>query len=182
MSSRGRWRTSSGGRGQVYPDAVPVSTSAAHDATLHPTSQMRGMSIETLLGQPDPRLLTTHIRANQLPTALHKNGRLIVVARNPKDALVSAWFFQQKLNAAGLPRADTGIERGMEGAFDDYLSSIPEAEIPHGAYGDYWKYYRDMLSLVEQLGPDRATLTFYETLQTDFEAEVSRLAVRIYHT
>eukprot|EP01046_Picozoa_sp_COSAG06_P031123 COSAG06_NODE_3003_length_5970_cov_3.618123_6_plen_180_part_00 len=83
--------------------------------------------------------------------------------------------------------------------------------------GDYWKYYKDMLALVEQLGPERcdtrpamwfspyvvcpkpvlanclfspencnenqggvlfrrATLTFYETLQTDFEAEVTRLA------
>jgi len=165
-----------GARGQVYPDAVPVSLSGANDEALHPGSQMRGGSIEALLAQPDPRLFTTHIRASQLPLALRENGRLVMIARNPKDALVSAWFFQQKLNAAGLPRADTGIERGMEGTFEDYLESIPEPEIPHGAYGDYWKYYRDMLELVEELGPERATWTFYETLQTDFEAEVGRLA------
>ena len=33
-----------------------------------------------------------------------------------------------------------------------------------------------MVELIERLGPERATLTFYETLQTDFDAEVTRLA------
>ena len=42
--------------------------------------------------------------------------------------------------------------------------------------GSYWKYYKDMVELIERLGPERATLTFYETLQTDFDAEVTRLA------
>jgi len=42
--------------------------------------------------------------------------------------------------------------------------------------GDYWRYYRDLAALVSTIGPDRALLTFYETLQTDFESEVRRLA------
>ena len=42
--------------------------------------------------------------------------------------------------------------------------------------GSYWKYYKDMVELIGRLGPERATLTFYETLQTDFDAEVARLA------
>ena len=35
--------------------------------------------------------------------------------------------------------------------------------------------FKDMVELIERLGPERATLTFYETLQTDFDAEVARL-------
>ena len=167
-----------GARGQIYPDGVPVSLRGAGDEAPHPGPQPRRGSIEALLEQPNPRLFTSHIRANQLPVALRENGRLVMIARNPKDALVSAWFFQQMLNETGFfpERNDTGVERGLEGAFEDYLESIPESEIPRGAYGDYWKYYRDMLGLAEQLGPERATWTFYETLQTDFEAEVVRIA------
>ena len=38
--------------------------------------------------------------------------------------------------------------------------------------------FEDILGIFEEIlaGPERATLTFYETLQTDFDAEVTRLA------
>jgi hypothetical protein len=48
-----------------------------------------------LVGQADPRLFSSHIRADLLPRDLLKGtGKLIYVLRNPKDELTSMHFFQ----------------------------------------------------------------------------------------
>ena len=102
-----------GSTGQVYPDSVPVKP--ASDPGSQATPGGRGgrgggggrggrgggrggrggrggggigaSSIEALMAQPEPRLFTTHIRGPMLPPSLQANGRLVVIARNPKDAI-----------------------------------------------------------------------------------------------
>ena len=128
-----------GSSGQVYPDAVPVSASevAAGDRGAGGRGAASVRSIEALMAQPEPRLFTTHIRGPNLPPSLQANGRLVVIARNPKDAIVSTFFFQEKLSSSGPPRvaegAKPGLERGMEGTHEDFLIDIPEEQIPYGA-------------------------------------------------
>ena len=78
-----------GSKGQVYPDAVGrrggggVSVGAGIGG---------GYTLDDMLEQARPRLFTTHMRAPNLPS-LAQFGRLITIARNPKDALVSGYFF-----------------------------------------------------------------------------------------
>ena len=151
---------------------------------------------------------STHIRAAMLPPALQTTGRLVVIGRNPKDALVSRFFWERRGSEDEEESAEEQ-RRAMETTHREFLEEVAEGEIPTGAQyathpsshpppptpptalcpalyprlrlsaapcsGDYWSYYRDLAALVSTIGPDRALLTFYETLQTDFHSEVRRL-------
>jgi hypothetical protein len=173
-----------GSSGQAYPDAMPAKRQAGAQAAVprpgdKPGGGMGGWCFEDMLVQPAPRLFTTHIRASNLPPSLSVQGKLVVIARNPKDGLVSSFFFQKKLAelpAPMGPHAAQGLQRGIEGAFEDWCQEIDPADIPHGGYGDYYTYYEEQVALLEQLGAQRGLMTFYETLQTDFEGEVARIA------
>lgn len=158
-----------GGSMQVYPDGVPHST---------PGKFFGGATFDDLLAQPSPRLFTTHAKAADLPV-LKRGGRLVLIARNPKDALISQFFFFKKmaggtrLHPDGNPVMKKAVAGGLEAAYDAYLEPIHSAD---STYGSFWEYYRDMAKLSEQLGPSRAFVTFYERLHEDFDGEVRRLA------
>ena len=149
-------------------------------------------SFDDMLSQDEPRLFTTHIRACNLPQSLRLAGRLIVIARNPKDAFVSSYFFSKKLArkaavasaAASKQDEDEDEAARAEGAdtLQDMISACEawnaRVDAPeHGAYGDYYSWYREQAALIAELGPERAMMTFYETLNSDdFDTEIHRLA------
>ena len=88
-----------------------------------------------VLKQDSPRLFTTHIRSGNLPPALTGvvdptasgpaaapradggSGRLIVIARNPKDAIISGYYFAEKLSKGPFPALKPIAEQGVAGAW-----------------------------------------------------------------
>lgn len=74
--------------GQVYPDAVPLERPA------EPRPIFGYGSLQELLAQAEPRLLSTHLPAPFLPDLSKGGGRLVYVLRNPKDAITSLHFFR----------------------------------------------------------------------------------------
>jgi len=161
-----------GGISQVYPDSIPAQRVGERDQK----TAFSGWCVEDLLNQDSPRLFTSHIRATNLPTSLLEScGKLVVIAREPKDALVSLFFHYEKFAKGPFPKLASLVEGGMEHTFANFIEHIQN---PGDGIGDYFTYYRDMAALVGQLG-DRATITFYERLHEDFENEVRRLATFI---
>lgn len=61
-----------GGKGPLYPESRNSSV----------------FKIEHLVGQEDPRIMTTHVRPAEWPDI----DRVVVVTRDPRDALVSTYF------------------------------------------------------------------------------------------
>ncbi|KAF7084064.1 hypothetical protein CFC21_087756 [Triticum aestivum] len=65
---------------------------------------------------PSPRVLATHLPCSLLPrrmTAEESDCRIVYICRDPKDALVSSWFFAKKGAAAialTLARADKDMD------------------------------------------------------------------------
>ena len=178
MDSTGQFATPEqlllGSCSQVYPDSMPVRFAANEAAgSAHDHCRDFGFAstgrwcFEDMLQQPAPRLFSTHVRAQNLPSSLRKGqGRLILISRNPKDAIVSAHFFSKKLAAqAGPgvvgPDVATGSMQNTCDAWNACHSEEPEV----GAYGDYYAWHREQISLMTQIGEERATITFYETLQ-----------------
>jgi hypothetical protein len=164
---------------QVYPDAIGVDKD--------PTSSgsPKKFGVNDLLRQPRPRLISSHIRAGNLPPSLGSAGKLVMISRNPKDALISAFFFFTKLwkmmEAAG-PSANMSAEgfksrvgKGLEHFYEIY-NEVYETKEGQYAYGDYYTWHTDMLKLGNQLGPSRFFSTFYEQMHADFRGEVHRLA------
>jgi hypothetical protein len=121
-----------GASGQVYPDGVSATRAdgragaAAQRAAVPPpvrraifpvdlaataTDELApvffgGWSVADLIAQPAPRLFSSHIKAANLPTSLASPGsqaRLVLCTRCPKDALLSGYFFVEKLDCAKIP-------------------------------------------------------------------------------
>merc|ERR1719428_2495225 len=103
-----------GSASQVYPDALPLKRDEGCDGlTFTDTSPrmfeapledaVQDAGFEDLLAQQRPRLFSCHIRAENLPADLSERGRLVLISRNPKDALVSGFFFLRKLQEKRFP-------------------------------------------------------------------------------
>merc|ERR1719210_519834 len=159
-----------GGSHQVYPDGIPLSRPAPGEP---PLTRFGGWAFEDMLGQPRPRLFTTHMRAENLPPSLSRRARLVMISRNPKDALVSHYYFLKKIFSEGkYPQLKQHLAGGMAGFYDSFNRTVRAAG---PSYGDYYTWHRDMAALMEQKG-SHSFLTFYELLQVDFRAEIARLA------
>ncbi len=172
-----------GSSGQIYPDSMPAQRLET-ETEGHARDFCRSfgfastgrLCFEDMLEQPAPRLFSTHSRAQNLPASLASKGRLILISRNPKDAMVSAHFFSKKLAAqAGPEAAGADVAGSMESTCAAWIATHSE-EPEHGAYGDYYSWHQEHTALMSQIGTERATITFYETLQEDFDNEVRRLA------
>jgi len=163
-----------GGTIQVYPDGCP-----ARRGDPAPGRKWGPLTVQDLAEQPSPRLFATHLPAGQLPD-LATRGRLVLVLRNPKDAIVSMHKFIEQLalgDPAKVPAAVPSQRILAEGGLPA-MKAAYEAEPPPTASGlgsDYFSYYRDMCALAERLG-SRTHVVCYEALRHDFAAELARLA------
>jgi hypothetical protein len=156
-----------GGKHQVYPDGVPLST-PPHNLFFS------RWCYGDLVKQRRPRLFPAHVRAANLPTSLERRGRLVMITRNPMDALVSYFFFLNPwaLWPGSFPE---GLDEMALDAFFDMYNQRSVVSPDLGGYGDYYTWHRDMLTRQDCIA-DRAFFTMYERLHEDFRGEVFRLA------
>jgi len=172
------YKTMVGANSQVYPDALPQEPPA------QPNPMWGSLTIGALLGQPAPRLISSHLPAQWQPEeGLRKCGRLVYVTRNPKDTMTSMHFFVQKLAATIQPSAKPRAEEGWLGDAEKRTlgtlgrwNAWPPEHCPD-AYGSYYAHVRGMDGLISRVGPERATVVYYEQLHEDFEGEITRLAL-----
>ena len=154
-----------GGRGQVYPDGV-----AAKRGDVERRAAFGAWSFEDLSAQRAPRLFTSHSKADALPATLALRGRYVVFARDPKDCLVSGFFFVRGLDAKPI----YWLRRRYHD-LDSYFETLLERD-GGGTYGDWWSWHSDAAALAEDLGPERALVVFYEDFHRDFDAAAAALA------
>uniref|UniRef100_A0A8C5PVL6 Sulfotransferase n=2 Tax=Leptobrachium leishanense TaxID=445787 RepID=A0A8C5PVL6_9ANUR len=107
-----------------------------------------------------PRLLKTHFPIQLVPPSFwEKNVKVVYVARNAKDCMVSYYYFQ-KMNK-GLPDP---------GTWDEYFSTFMSGKAPWGSWFDHvigWWNAREKHQIL---------YTFYEDLIEDLEREIRRMA------
>ena len=85
-----------------------------------------GLSKTLLEQMPSPRTFMTHYQLELLPDSLNKKAKVVYVARNPKDVLVSLYYFHKKIPADPY-----------EGTFNDLFDSFISGEIMYDAW---WKH------------------------------------------
>eukprot|EP00750_Incisomonas_marina_P014907 INCI1794.1.p1 GENE.INCI1794.1~~INCI1794.1.p1 ORF type:complete len:387 (-),score=69.15 INCI1794.1:131-1291(-) len=113
---------------------------------------------EFIAEQGEEKIIPTHTFPHCLPRSLLKRGKLIYVLRNPKDALVSLYFFN-------------GVAKdGWDGCSARFVD--PNTRNPFGTFTDHVGAYTP---LVQKLG-DRAKVVYYEDLKRDFVGTVSGIA------
>ncbi|XP_054638631.1 amine sulfotransferase-like [Dunckerocampus dactyliophorus] len=81
-------------------------------------------SREAFMTAPSPRLRVSHLPYHLMPVALtQKKGKVIYVARNPKDVLVSYYYFHQLANMLETPRS-----------FEDFFEKFLRGDV----FGSSW--------------------------------------------
>ncbi|XP_063285161.1 sulfotransferase 1C1-like [Pelobates fuscus] len=116
-------------------------------------------AVEVANEMESPRLLKTHLPIQLVPPSFwEKNAKVVYVARNAKDCMVSYYYFQ-KMNK-GLPDP---------GTWDNYFSSFLSGEVPWGSWFDHvigWWKARDKYQIL---------YIFYEDMIEDPMREIRKI-------
>ncbi|CAI0437812.1 unnamed protein product [Linum tenue] len=130
------------------------------------SSFLRDHVQQLLLNTPPgrSRLLHTHLPCSYLPEKVRSSGcKLVYVARNPKDTLVSRWHFLNKNFKVGPARPIT-LERAVETFCSGVMAWGPFYEHVVG----YWEESRKR--------PEEVLFLKYEDLCRNPEEQVRKLA------
>uniref|UniRef100_A0A8C4XHL1 Sulfotransferase n=1 Tax=Erpetoichthys calabaricus TaxID=27687 RepID=A0A8C4XHL1_ERPCA len=102
-----------------------ITTIPSHERT--PFLELSSMGVDLLKDMPSPRLVKTHLPFQLVPQSFWDKGcKVIYVARNAKDILVSYFFFH-KITPI-LPHA---------GTWDDFFESFLSGNVVWGSWFDH---------------------------------------------
>uniref|UniRef100_A0A3B4AN13 Sulfotransferase n=1 Tax=Periophthalmus magnuspinnatus TaxID=409849 RepID=A0A3B4AN13_9GOBI len=120
-----------------------------------------------LKGQPErftreesPRMRVTHLPFELMPTALtQRKGKVIYVARNPKDILVSFYYFHKIAKFLETPKS-----------FDDFFDKFMNGEVLGGSWFEHiksWYLHKDEVNML---------FITYEEMIMDLTSAVKKMA------
>ncbi|XP_026149572.1 sulfotransferase 2B1-like isoform X1 [Mastacembelus armatus] len=107
-----------------------------------------------------PRALVTHFPYHLMPPSFHTSkAKVIYIMRNPKDALVSSFYFHQMAVFLEDP-----------GTFDEFMDKFLEGRVLFGKWTDHVKSWRHT-----ELG-DRIMYITYEEMVQDLPAALRHIS------
>ncbi|KAF6714419.1 Sulfotransferase family cytosolic 2B member 1 [Oryzias melastigma] len=107
-----------------------------------------------------PRAMVSHFPYNLMPSSFHSSkAKVIYVMRNPKDILVSSFYFHQM--AAFLENP---------GTFDEFIDKFLEGRVLFGKWADHVKSWK--LAKIA----DRILFLTYEEMVQDLPAAIRRMS------
>ncbi|XP_041435012.1 sulfotransferase 1C2-like [Xenopus laevis] len=115
--------------------------------------------VELAQRMASPRILKTHLPINLLPPSFwEKNVKVVYVARNAKDCMVSYYYFQ-KINKC-LPDP---------GTWDNYFSAFLSGDVPWGSWFDH------VLGWWKAMDKHQILFVFYEDMIKDPMHEIQKV-------
>lgn len=106
-----------------------------------------------------PRAMVSHMPYHLMPASFHSSkAKVIYIARNPKDILVSSYYFHQMANFLDDP-----------GTFEEFTDKFLAGQVFFGKWTDHVKSWRNT-----DLG-DRILYITYEELIQDLRGVLSRI-------
>jgi hypothetical protein len=159
----------------------PLLSSSSHDCVRF-LDTLRFLESDDGNTTAQPRLLSTHLPYSLLPrraTADDGGGggggsgcRIVYIARDPKDTLVSAWHFDAGLRrsaaAEGRERATAGAAMEFEEAFELYCQG-------HGGMGPQWEHVREYWEASKRT-PGSVLFLRYEEMLQDPAGNLKKMA------
>ncbi|CAN9514146.1 unnamed protein product [Ophioblennius macclurei] len=116
---------------------------------------------EDFITAPSPRLRVTHLGYHFMPAALSQGkGKVIYVARNPKDVLVSYFHFHKVANMLETPRS-----------FDEFFEKFMRGDVFSSSWFDHvktWYSHKDDVNML--------FITYEEMIQ-DLHSVVEKICV-----
>lgn len=109
---------------------------------------------------PNPRAMVTHFPYQLMPPSfLTSKAKVIYVMRNPKDVIVSSYYFHQMARFLDDP-----------GTFDEFVDKFLEGKVLFGKWTDHVKSWKH-----SELG-DRIMYITYEEMVQDLPATLRRMS------
>ncbi|XP_003803750.1 bile salt sulfotransferase-like [Otolemur garnettii] len=106
-----------------------------------------------------PRLLSSHLPIHLFPKSFFSSkAKVIYVIRNPKDVIVSSYFFWNSINWIEKPKS-----------VEQYLEWFLEGKVP---YGSWFDHVRAWMSMRER---ENFLMLSYEELKHDTERTVEKI-------
>ncbi|TKS81540.1 Amine sulfotransferase [Collichthys lucidus] len=129
-------------------------------ADLIPWIEVNG-NRQAFITAPSPRLRVTHLQHHFMPAALsQRKGKVIYVARNPKDVLVSYFYFHKVANMLETPKD-----------FDDFFEKFMRGDVYGCSWFDHiktWYSHKDDMNML--------FITYEEMIQ-DLHSAVQKISV-----
>ncbi|XP_037533264.1 amine sulfotransferase-like [Nematolebias whitei] len=141
-------------------DVTAISETSQCNIELIPWIEVIGNRLP-FISAPSPRLRVTHLLHHFMPPALnHKKGKVIYVARNPKDVLVSFFYFHTYANILETPKN-----------FDDFFEKFLRGKVFGGSWFEHiksWYSHKDEMNIL--------FITYEEMIQ-DLLSAVRRISL-----
>ncbi|XP_077273363.1 sulfotransferase 4A1-like isoform X2 [Temnothorax americanus] len=109
-------------------------------------------SVEFVKSQPSPRFIKSHMPLELLPTVVNSTCKIIYVARNPRDVVVSWYKFQKSL-------------KQYEGSFEQFCNNFMN---DHTLWSPYWKHVKEAWMIRHRAN---MMFLFYEDLINHYSDE-----------
>ncbi|XP_033958680.1 amine sulfotransferase-like [Pseudochaenichthys georgianus] len=134
--------------------------SSSSNADLMPWIEVNG-NRQAFITTPSPRMRVSHLQHQFMPSALsQKKGKVIYVARNPKDILVSYFYFHKLAKMLETPKD-----------FDDFFEKFMRGDVFGCSWFEHvktWYSHKDDMNML--------FITYEEMIQ-DLPSAVQRIAV-----
>ncbi|XP_075356895.1 sulfotransferase 1 family member D1-like isoform X2 [Mycteria americana] len=115
--------------------------------------------VELLEKTPSPRLVKTHLPVQLLPTSFRdKDCKVIYMARNPKDVVVSYYYFYQMAKMHPDP-----------GTLGEFLETFMAGKVAYGSW------YEHVQGWWEKRQEKQLLYLFYEDMKKDPRREVEKI-------
>ncbi|NXJ78066.1 ST1D1 Sulfotransferase, partial [Trogon melanurus] len=115
--------------------------------------------VEQLERIPSPRLVKTHLPVQLVPASFWDKGcKVIYVARNPKDVVISYYYFYQMAKMHPDP-----------GTLGEFIESFMNGKV---AYGSWYNHVRGWW---EKKQEKQLLYLFYEDMKKDLRREVQKI-------
>ncbi|KAM6301521.1 sulfotransferase 1 family member D1-like [Aegotheles albertisi] len=115
--------------------------------------------VEQLEKTPSPRLVKTHLPVHLLPTSFWDKGcKVIYMARNPKDVVISYYYFYQMAKMHPDP-----------GTLGEFLEDFMSGKV---AYGSWYEHVQGWWKKKQE---KQVLYLFYEDMKKDPQREVKKI-------
>ncbi|KAL2730303.1 sulfotransferase 1C4-like isoform X2 [Vespula maculifrons] len=129
------------------------------DSVSNPSDKNIRLNPEFIDKLPSPKFIKSHMPFELLPNLLDSNCKIVYVARNPKDVVVSWYYFLQVIK---------GLE--YKGSFEEFCEYFMK-DLTY--YNPYWTHLKD--AWAERHRPNLLFI-FYEELLNDLSSTIKKVA------
>lgn len=107
------------------------------------------------------RLVVSHLRPQHLSENFQKNGKFILLLRNPKDVAVSMFYHVRK---------DKAVR--MQCSWADFIELFGRGQVNFGSFFDCYNDWQKFVSTHQ----DQVLIVYYEDMHKNYEKELRRMA------